>query len=97
MDIAWAFNGEIITPERSEFTVTKSKRVSLITIDSVTAKHAGEYTCTASNRAGATSHSAHLAVNGNSQKKALLIKAAETMVMIIDVVSFSYTCFSHST
>jgi hypothetical protein len=30
----------------------------------VTARHAGEYTCTASNVAGGTSYSASLAVNG---------------------------------
>lgn len=86
MDIAWAFNEEIITPERSEFTVTKSKRLSVLAIDSVTAKHAGEYTCTASNRAGATSHSAHLAVNGNLQKK-------KKLLIICSAYGYDYSCF----
>ncbi|XP_046591195.1 Down syndrome cell adhesion molecule-like protein Dscam2 isoform X12 [Neodiprion lecontei] len=63
MDISWALNGEPITAEQSDITISNSKRVSLLAIDAVAARHAGEYTCTASNKAGATSHSALLAVN----------------------------------
>lgn len=67
MDISWAFDGTPIDPERSDqYTITKSKRLSVLAIDAVAARHAGEYTCTASNRAGASSHTAALAVNGNS-------------------------------
>lgn len=64
MDITWALNGEPITPEHSDITISNSKRLSVLAIDAVAARHAGEYTCTASNKAGATSHSAALAVNG---------------------------------
>ncbi|XP_026295728.1 Down syndrome cell adhesion molecule isoform X48 [Apis mellifera] len=64
MDISWAFDGTPIDPERSDqYTITKSKRLSVLAIDAVAARHAGEYTCTASNRAGASSHTAALAVN----------------------------------
>ncbi|KAK2577361.1 hypothetical protein KPH14_003477 [Odynerus spinipes] len=64
MDISWAFNGEPITDKhRDQFTITKSKRLSVLQIDAVAARHAGEYTCTVSNKAGATSHTAALAVN----------------------------------
>ncbi|XP_036142533.1 Down syndrome cell adhesion molecule-like protein Dscam2 isoform X46 [Monomorium pharaonis] len=64
MDIAWAFNGEPISAESSDqFSVTKGKRLSVLSIDAVAARHAGEYTCTASNKAGASSHTAALAVN----------------------------------
>jgi len=66
MDIAWAFNGEPISVESTDqFSITKSKRLSVLSIDAVAARHAGEYTCTASNKAGASSHTAALAVNGN--------------------------------
>jgi len=66
MDITWAFNGEPISAESTDqFSITKGKRLSVLSIDAVAARHAGEYTCTASNKAGASSHTAALAVNGN--------------------------------
>ncbi|XP_025152778.1 Down syndrome cell adhesion molecule-like protein Dscam2 isoform X28 [Harpegnathos saltator] len=61
--IEWALNGESISHDFSDITIATSKRVSLLTIDAVTASHAGEYTCVASNAAGGTSYSASLAVN----------------------------------
>nr|XP_012216027.1 PREDICTED: Down syndrome cell adhesion molecule-like protein Dscam2 isoform X13 [Linepithema humile] len=64
MDITWAFNGEPISAENTDqFSITKGKRLSVLSIDAVAARHAGEYTCTASNKAGASSHTAALAVN----------------------------------
>ncbi|KYN03354.1 hypothetical protein ALC62_05746 [Cyphomyrmex costatus] len=64
MDITWAFNGEPISAESTDqFSITKGKRLSVLSIDAVAARHAGEYTCTASNKAGASSHTAALAVN----------------------------------
>jgi len=65
IQIEWAHNGEPISRDHPDISiVSTSKRVSLLTIDAVTARHAGEYTCTASNVAGGTSYSASLAVNG---------------------------------
>lgn len=67
MDIAWAFDGVPLSAESTDqFSITKGKRLSVLSIDAVAARHAGEYTCTASNKAGASSHTAALAVNGNS-------------------------------
>ncbi|XP_020284791.1 Down syndrome cell adhesion molecule-like protein Dscam2 isoform X20 [Pseudomyrmex gracilis] len=64
IQIEWALNGEPISRDHHDISIVKtSKRVSLLTIDAVTARHAGEYTCTASNVAGGTSYSASLAVN----------------------------------
>ncbi|XP_032672565.1 Down syndrome cell adhesion molecule-like protein Dscam2 isoform X17 [Odontomachus brunneus] len=64
IQIEWALNGEPISRDHPDITIVNtSKRVSLLTIDAVTARHAGEYTCTASNVAGGTSYSASLAVN----------------------------------
>ncbi|KAG5309252.1 DSCL protein, partial [Acromyrmex insinuator] len=74
MDIAWAFNGEPISVESTDqFSITKSKRLSVLSIDAVAARHAGEYTCTASNKAGASSHTAALAVNVAPQIAPFLI------------------------
>lgn len=65
IDIQWALNGQPIGQDHSDITiVSTSKRVSLLTIDGLSARHAGEYTCTASNAAGGTSYSSSLAVNG---------------------------------
>lgn len=64
IDIEWSLNGQPISSNYPDITIVSSKRVSLLTIDSVTAHHAGEYTCAASNAAGGTSVSASLAVNG---------------------------------
>lgn len=66
IEVSWALNGEPITKENfGDISISStSKRVSLMTIEAASPRHAGEYTCTASNAAGATSYSATLAVNG---------------------------------
>ncbi|XP_031772528.1 Down syndrome cell adhesion molecule-like protein Dscam2 isoform X5 [Apis florea] len=64
IEIAWALNGEPIGRDRPDINVlATTKKNSILSIESVAARHAGEYTCSASNKAGATSHSATLAVN----------------------------------
>lgn len=63
--IEWSLNGEPIFSDNPDITIgSTSKRVSVLTIDTVSAHHAGEYTCSASNQAGGTSYSASLVVNG---------------------------------
>ncbi|XP_076629351.1 cell adhesion molecule Dscam1-like isoform X27 [Colletes latitarsis] len=65
IEVSWALNGEpISTNNHGDISISSTgKRVSLMTIEAVSARHAGEYTCTASNAAGATSYSSILAVN----------------------------------
>ncbi|XP_050573267.1 cell adhesion molecule Dscam2 isoform X31 [Bombus affinis] len=64
IEITWALNGEPIGRDRSDINILATTRKnSILSIESVAARHAGEYTCSASNKAGATSHSATLAVN----------------------------------
>lgn len=61
------FNGTAISPDREDVTVLKSgKRSKQLSIESVKAGHAGEYSCVVSNSAGATQHSAVLDVNGTT-------------------------------
>lgn len=77
IQIEWALNGESISHDYSDITIVTNKRVSLLTIDAVTANHAGEYTCVATNAAGGTSYSASLAVNGTirySSKPLLVLR-----------------------
>lgn len=67
IQIEWALNGEPISRNHYDIVIVNtSKRVSVLTIDAVTARHAGEYSCSVSNAAGGTSYSASLAVNGTT-------------------------------
>ncbi|XP_046591194.1 Down syndrome cell adhesion molecule-like protein Dscam2 isoform X11 [Neodiprion lecontei] len=64
IDITWSLNGQSIGNDYLDIIVSRSsKRASTLTIDSVAARHAGEYTCSASNAAGFVTHSATLTVN----------------------------------
>lgn len=65
LEFHWYFKGQQIkSAERQDLSIMINKRRSILEIESVSANHAGEYTCTVSNEAGATSHSTVLAVNG---------------------------------
>ncbi|XP_071627019.1 Down syndrome cell adhesion molecule 1 isoform X7 [Temnothorax longispinosus] len=62
--IVWTFNGKPISMHDSDITITNiNKHMSALSIESVAARHAGEYTCVATNRAGNVSHSTILVVN----------------------------------
>lgn len=74
MDITWFFQNKPIDLESNDYTISKSgKRAVTLTIESVTAKHVGEYTCVAENRAGSRTRSAILEVNGIPQQFLLFI------------------------
>lgn len=48
--------------------VTKpSQKISILAIDAVKARHRGNYTCFAENKAGVARYSAYLAINGYSR------------------------------
>lgn len=67
VEIYWQHNGKKLDPNSRDVSVTKiNKHMSAISIESVAARHAGEYTCIAANHAGNVSHSTTLAVNGRS-------------------------------
>ena len=52
-------------PYHRDIVIRRSgKRASTLTIDSVAARHAGVYSCSASNSAGSAEHAAVLSVNG---------------------------------
>ncbi|KAF2905043.1 hypothetical protein ILUMI_01126, partial [Ignelater luminosus] len=63
MKIMWFLNGKLINKLDGIVTNRLSKRVSSLTIDSIQAEHAGEYTCRAANRAGSTNFTTYLNVN----------------------------------
>ncbi|XP_043581124.1 Down syndrome cell adhesion molecule-like protein Dscam2 isoform X15 [Bombus pyrosoma] len=64
VEIVWKFNDRVIGFNDPDITITRiNKHMSALSIESVAARHAGEYTCVATNRAGNVSHSTTLAVN----------------------------------
>lgn len=73
--IEWLFNGQPIN-ELDDIIVAKiSKRASALSIESVAARHAGNYTCLGQNAAGNASYTAELLVNGQSELSACSISA----------------------
>ena len=60
----WAFHGQELSSQMGITTIRINPRVSLLSIDSIAAGHAGNYTCTAQNSAGSVNHTATLLVQG---------------------------------
>ncbi|XP_043478457.1 Down syndrome cell adhesion molecule-like protein Dscam2 isoform X47 [Leptopilina heterotoma] len=64
LEISWMFDGRPIEFDQSDtIKIDNGNRRKLLTIESVSARHAGEYTCVASNLAGSVSRSANLVIN----------------------------------
>lgn len=95
IDIDWSLNGQPISSNYPDITIASSKRVSLLTIDAVSARHAGEYTCAASNAAGGTSFSTSLAVNGTERTFSHYKVIYETKLYPFD--PFSSNCIPNLT
>lgn len=66
IEIVWLFNGKPIDSSLGITVGYMNKRISTISIESVSAENAGEYTCIAKNPAGVTSYSAKLNINGTN-------------------------------
>lgn len=71
IDVWWIFsdvngkNKRNITTKDGVLVTRAGLKISAISIDSANARHCGNYTCFAKNRAGITSYSAQLLVNGD--------------------------------
>lgn len=65
LDISWIFNGHTDLFKYGINTLKAGTKTSFITIDSTSAKHSGQYTCTVKNPAGVVSYMADLEVRGN--------------------------------
>ncbi|GBP44660.1 Hemicentin-2 [Eumeta japonica] len=63
LSITWSFHGRDLSSHEGISTMKVGERTSLLTIASATAEHSGQYTCSTTNRAGVTSHSASVNVN----------------------------------
>lgn len=66
--ILWEFNGEPLESGNGVMVSALGLRVSYMMIESVEGRHAGNYTCSARNRAGIKSFTAELEVIGKSKE-----------------------------
>lgn len=66
VNLTWTFDDRPIDFRQPDVNIVNNKRVSFLSIDSVAARHAGRYKCTAANAAGFDSHTAVLSVNGSA-------------------------------
>lgn len=64
MSISWSFHGEELPKDKGIETLSIGVRSSVLIIDAAMAVHSGDYTCTATNRAGSTNYSTSIFVNG---------------------------------
>ena len=64
VSVIWTLNRHPLMPNLEILTQKHGKRIHNLMIDAIEAKHAGIYTCIATNAAGRTEHSAELVVNG---------------------------------
>lgn len=64
LTITWSFHGQELSSHQGIATMKIGPRTSLLTINSATASHSGEYSCNAVNHAGLTSYSAKINVHG---------------------------------
>ena len=64
MDIYWTRNGGRVFSNDGLIVTRTSQRISVLSIESVRARHSGNYTCVATNSAGARTQWSILAVKG---------------------------------
>lgn len=63
LQIRW-YIGDLLILDPTITVTNIGKRLKVLSIDAVQGRHAGNYTCEASNRAATVSYSAELLVNG---------------------------------
>ena len=71
LKIWWTFKGDIdnyaqnLTTNDGVVVTRNGQKVSVMTIEAVKARHRGNYTCFAQNRAGVAQQSSYLSMNGS--------------------------------
>lgn len=70
LNIFWTFKGDFedfaynLTTNDGVMITRNIKKISMLSIEALKARHRGNYTCFVSNKAGVAQHSAYLAING---------------------------------
>lgn len=66
IDVVWKLNDKAIVDTHNDILLDKrGQRVHTLFIEAVKASHIGNYTCSATNRAGTVKHTSQLLVNGS--------------------------------
>lgn len=69
ISIKWTFDSANAIGGHAQLTSKRlSDKASMLSILAASAKHTGNYTCTATNRAGSVSHTTSITVNGTLEK-----------------------------
>lgn len=63
---SWRLNGKLLDESDGINVAAFGRKTSVLSIDSLSENHAGNYTCFAENKAGVASHSAELVVKGTT-------------------------------
>lgn len=71
--VKWTLNGGEIESWHEILTETRGKRINVLMIESLKAKHAGFYACLAENAAGVVEHTSELIVNGQICEKIVIV------------------------
>lgn len=66
LTFTWSKNGHIIKEMNDHVRIENSGEFSVLIVDNINLKSAGNYTCTATNPSGSTTHTAYLEVKGMS-------------------------------
>lgn len=64
LSITWSMKGEDLGPGPDLTTSQLGSRTSMLMISNINYRHSGSYTCVASNKAGSTTYTTELKVNG---------------------------------
>lgn len=92
LNIRWSYPGEEMGGSSGVLAKKVADRVSMLMISVITARHAGEYVCTAENAAGTSSHSTVLTVNGSVTTTNLLF-LENTAFTFRSSIAFSFLFF----
>lgn len=64
VSFAWLLNGKRLSEFKDISITSMGKKISALTVDSISREHAGNYTCVTKNNAGTSSFTAALNVKG---------------------------------
>lgn len=95
INIIWLLNRAPIEPYFEISTEKRGKRVNVLLIESLQAKHAGNYTCRAENNAGSVEHSAELVVIGSEHTTHIYNTHTFTLLSVIVHCFAPLTSFLH--